>query len=56
MKFYCYLDHFDDYKRLRGGVYFVDSFPSTLSGKLLRREIRQTAIKLYNERKNESEK
>ncbi|XP_031627698.1 4-coumarate--CoA ligase 1-like [Contarinia nasturtii] len=42
-------DNFADYKRLRGGVYFVDTLPLTPSGKILRRCVRETAIKLYND-------
>lgn len=40
-------DTFADSKRLRGGVYFVDSLPVTPSGKLLRRAIGQHATKMY---------
>lgn len=41
--FYLYiifLDHFADYCKLRGGVFFVDSIPMTPSGKILRRKVR----------------
>lgn len=33
-------------KRLRGGVYFVDSIPRNPTGKILRRVLRETAKKL----------
>lgn len=46
---FIYLDHFADYKRLRGGVYFVESLPLTPSGKVIRRYVKEIAIKLYNE-------
>ncbi|KAL5278030.1 hypothetical protein ACFFRR_002960 [Megaselia abdita] len=38
------------YKHLTGGVYFVDSFPRTASGKILRRKAREVAEKLFAER------
>lgn len=37
-----------DYKKLRGGVYFVDEIPLTPSGKFLRRKAKDIAIQLYN--------
>ncbi|XP_055296968.1 probable 4-coumarate--CoA ligase 3 [Sitodiplosis mosellana] len=43
-------NHFADYKRLRGGVYFVESLSLTPSGKVLRRCVKEIAIKLYNEK------
>lgn len=42
-------DNFADYKQLRGGVYFVQSLPLTPSGKVLRRCVKELAIKMYNE-------
>lgn len=39
-------DHFADYCKLRGGVYFVDSLPVTPSGKILRRKVREQAYNL----------
>lgn len=44
-----------EYKQLHGGVFFLDEFPMTASGKIIRREVTQIAIKLYNERKKISE-
>lgn len=44
------LDHFADHYKLRGGVYFVDSLPTTASGKLLRRKVKETAIALHQQR------
>lgn len=43
--------NFPDYKKLRGGIYFVESFPTTSTGKVLRREGKHLALKLYNEQK-----
>ena len=37
-----------DYKNLRGGIYFVDKLPMTLTGKLLRRKAREIAIEFYS--------
>lgn len=47
-----FLEHFADHYKLRGGVYFVDSLPTTLSGKVLRRKVKETAIELYKEYKD----
>lgn len=38
---------FADSRKLRGGVYFVDSLPLTPSGKFIRREVKNIATKLY---------
>lgn len=38
---------FTDAKKLRGGVYFVDSLPTTMSGKVLRRDVKKFATELY---------
>lgn len=35
-----------NYKRLRGGVFFVESLPRTINGKVNRREAKQLALKL----------
>lgn len=42
-----------DVKKLRGGVYFVETLPMTPSGKILRRVVKELANKLYNELKIE---
>uniref|UniRef100_A0A1L8DYC8 Putative acyl-coa synthetase n=1 Tax=Nyssomyia neivai TaxID=330878 RepID=A0A1L8DYC8_9DIPT len=39
-----------DSKRLRGGVYFVNSFPRTPSGKIKRNLVTEIATKLYKEK------
>ena len=35
------------YKRLRGGVVFIDMIPKSPSGKILRRELKDAAVKEY---------
>lgn len=40
-----------DTHKLRGGVYFVDSMPKGVTGKNLRREAKEIAIKLYEMKK-----
>lgn len=35
-----------DYKRIRGGVFFVETIPWTANGKINRRECRKLALKL----------
>lgn len=45
--YFIFADQFADYKRLRGGVYFVDSMPLTASGKVLRRRVKEMAIEFY---------
>jgi len=35
------------YKRLRGGVVFVDAIPKSPSGKILRRELKDLALKEF---------
>lgn len=42
-----------DYKRLRGGVYFIDHFPLTTTGKVKKRILKQTAAELYSDSKSE---
>lgn len=46
---YIVLAKFPDQCHLRGGVYFVDTIPTTGSGKVLHREARKMATKLYEE-------
>ena len=35
------------YKRLRGGVVFIDMIPKSPSGKILRRELKEAALKEF---------
>lgn len=37
-----------EYKQLHGGVYFVESFPSTATGKIQKRDTKDLAVKMYN--------
>lgn len=37
---------FPDYKHLHGGVYFFDKLPMTLTGKIIKRRVREEIIKL----------
>lgn len=39
-----------DYKKLRGGAYFVDKIPLTASGKVMRYELKVMAQKIYEEK------
>lgn len=39
----------DQYK-LRGGVYFVNSFPMTASGKVVRRKLKEELQNLFNDK------
>lgn len=48
-----FADNFPDYCKLRGGVYFVDSMPTTPSGKLLRRRVKEYITNLYNTKSTE---
>lgn len=47
------LDSFSDHKRLRGGVYFMDTIPLTASGKIIRRVVKNMAIELYENEHSE---
>ena len=38
------------YKRLRGGVVFIDAIPKSPSGKILRRELKDLALKDVKEK------
>lgn len=44
----CSADKLSDFKKLRGGVYFVDNLPITPSGKCLKRIVQEMAIKFYH--------
>lgn len=39
------------YKHLRGGVYFVEKLPKTMSGKVLRRKVAELCTELYKKKK-----
>ncbi|XP_058815928.1 uncharacterized protein LOC131679252 [Topomyia yanbarensis] len=39
-----------DYKKLRGGVFFLSQFPLTSNGKVLRRELREIILNMVNSR------
>jgi len=41
-----HLDQLSQYKRLRGGVVFVNSLPKTASGKVVRRELKNISSSL----------
>jgi len=43
-------DKFSDFKQLRGGIYFVESLPTTPSGKILRRKVKEIAMQQYSRR------
>lgn len=45
--FFYRTENFNFEQRLRGGVYFVDSFAKTLSGKAIRKEITELASKMF---------
>lgn len=45
-------NNFENSKRLRGGVYFVETLPTNTSGKILRRQVKQIATDLYNAKFN----
>ncbi|XP_061394007.1 probable 4-coumarate--CoA ligase 1 [Musca vetustissima] len=44
------VDHMQDFEHLRGGVYFVESFPQTASGKIIRRKVADMCEKLWKEK------
>lgn len=50
---HCFTDNLPDKYKLRGGIHFVDSFPTTPSGKVLRRKVRDEL--LWPKRTNQSE-
>ena len=43
-----------EFKKLRAGVYFVDNFPLTISGKVQRKKLQQVAIEEYNKKKSQA--
>lgn len=45
-------DNLADFHKLHGGVFFVDSLPTTHTGKINRREVQQKAIELYKMKSN----
>lgn len=53
--FFFLTDYFVDYKRLRGGVYFIDSLPLTPSGKVMRRKVKEIAIEMHENESGEAE-
>lgn len=44
-------DQLAKFKHLDGGVYFVDEFPMTPSGKIIRQKVKDIAQNLYQQRK-----
>lgn len=42
-----FTDQVVDTHKLRGGVYFIDSMPKGVTGKNLRREAKEIAVKRY---------
>lgn len=45
------IDQFSNYKRLDGGVYFVDDLPMTPSGKVVRSKVKEIAQNGYQAKK-----
>lgn len=45
-----FTENFDESYQLRGGVYFVDELPLTVSGKIIQRIARMHAEKEFNSR------
>lgn len=45
-------DHFSDHCKLRGGVYFMDSIPTTASAKIVRKLVKEKIVALLNEQKD----
>ncbi|XP_005189318.2 uncharacterized protein LOC101889887 [Musca domestica] len=44
------VERMQDFEYLRGGVYFVDDFPQTASGKTIRRKVTEMCERLWNEK------
>lgn len=40
-------EELDNYKQIRGGVYFLDHFPFTTTGKIKRNEVKKCVTNLY---------
>ena len=45
------INHLDDYKQLSGGVFFFDSFPKSVSGKILRYKVKANCIEVLQNKK-----
>ena len=45
-------DKLEDFKRLRGGVFFVDKIPTNQQGKILRPKLRERFERQVRERRN----
>jgi len=48
-------ENFNDSRKLRGGVYFVESLPTTSSGKVKRKVVRANANELFNKKRSENQ-
>uniref|UniRef100_A0A1I8MW05 AMP-binding enzyme n=1 Tax=Musca domestica TaxID=7370 RepID=A0A1I8MW05_MUSDO len=44
------VERMQDFEHLRGGVYFVEDFPQTASGKTIRRKVTEICERLWNEK------
>jgi 4-coumarate--CoA ligase len=42
----CISDRVPKYQRLRGGVIFVNEFPLSITGKILKRKLRERVLQL----------
>lgn len=49
-------DQFAAYKRLDGGVYFIDNLPMTPSGKIVRVKAKEIAQNLYQSKKDKQKR
>lgn len=43
-------NNFSDFKKLRGGIFFVDELPMTASGKIQKSKVKEMAIGFYNQK------
>lgn len=48
---YVFSDQMASYKRLDGGVYFINEFPMTPSGKVVRSKVKEMAQTFYDSKK-----